>query len=70
MSRILLLAVLLLAGCLPSTPDVAVDTCILRQYLEECENENLIPEEQQACKAKAPAEATRVLGGIRSECRG
>lgn len=61
--------VLLLAACAPAPQPVAVDQCVLREYLEECETEMATPEEQAQCRARAPREATRVLAGITPECR-
>lgn len=65
MSRLLLL---LLVSCTQAAP-VAVDACLLREYIEECDSELATPEEAQACRKKAPLEATRLVSGIPAECR-
>lgn len=67
MSRLVVL--LLLVACSPAPEPVAVDACLLREYLEECETELATPEEAQECRKKAPLEATRLRAGIPAECR-
>jgi hypothetical protein len=64
-----LLPLLLLAACMPAEPDVAVDQCILKGYLEECGGEELTPEEKASCQRRAPAEATRVRAAVPPRCR-
>jgi hypothetical protein len=60
---------LLLAACAPATEPVAVDACMLKEYLSECESELLTPDEYATCQRRAPKEATRLLAGIPQECR-
>jgi hypothetical protein len=67
--RAIFLALLLLAACSPTPEPVAVDGCMLKEYLSECESEMLEPDEYAACQRKAPKEATRLLAGIPQECR-
>jgi hypothetical protein len=60
----------LLAACAPPAPDpVAIDHCVLKEYLEDCETELATPEEQAACRRKASQESIRILAGIPAECR-
>lgn len=59
----------LLAACAPAPDQVAVDACLLREYLEECESELATPEEAALCRRRAPLEATRPVGGIPAACR-
>lgn len=60
----------LLAACGPALDAVAVDGCLLREYLEECESEMATPEEAAICRKRAPLEAVRPLAGIPADCRG
>lgn len=67
-SLVWLLAVVIVA-CSSPADAMAVDTCLLKEYQDECETEMLTPEEQVTCKAKAAQEATRLLAGIPAACR-
>lgn len=58
-----------LAGCAPAQDQHAVDGCLLKEYLQECESELATPDEAAACQKRAPLEATRVLGAIPAQCR-
>lgn len=60
---------LLLGACAPAGDQVAVDGCLLKEYLAECDSELATPEEAAACRLKAPHEATRLLAGIPAPCR-
>lgn len=64
---VLLLSVLA-ASCKP-TPQVAVDQCLLREYLEECGGDEWTAEEKASCTRRAPAEATRLKAAIKPGCR-
>ena len=70
MTRTFILLVLL-AGCTPAPQpqQLAVDTCELKEYLQECETELATPEETVSCQRRAHQEAIRLLAGIPAECR-
>jgi hypothetical protein len=69
---LLLLCSVSAAACTPAPPQapVAVDHCELREYLEECAASAATPEEEAACRLRAPKEAIRIAAGIPPECRG
>jgi hypothetical protein len=68
-SRIALAVSALLAACAPAAEELAVDPCLLQEYLQECESELATPQEVAVCRQRAPLEATRLRAGVQAECR-
>lgn len=52
----------------PPAPSTAIDQCLLKEILEECNSELATPAEKADCQRKAPNEATRAYRAIAPVC--